>query len=153
MKSFKIISGGQTGVDRAALEWALANGMPHGGWCPKGRMAEDGVIPLQFQLRETDSQDYATRTRRNVEEADATVIFSANETMSGGTAQTAEFARELGKPLLHLVSAIKPEAAARKLRAFMKKHKVAVLNVAGPRASQEPGTGEFVKAVLALVMD
>lgn len=102
MKPFRIISGGQTGVDRAALEWALANGVPHGGWCPRGRLAEDGVIPSQFQLRETESEDYTTRTRRNVQEADATVIFSARKTMTGGTAQTAEFAKERGKPLLQL---------------------------------------------------
>ena len=149
MKPFKIVSGGQTGVDRAALEWALENGVPHGGWCPKGRLAEDGVIPLRFQLQESDSEDYAIRTRRNVQEADGTAIFSANETMSGGTAQTAEFARELGKPLLHLVSAAKPDEAAGQLRAFIKKHGIGVLNVAGPRASQEPQTGEFVKAVLS----
>ena len=151
MKPFKIVSGGQTGVDRAALEWALENGVPHGGWCPKGRLAEDGVIPLRFQLQESDSEDYAIRTRRNVQEADGTVIFSANETMSGGTAQTAEFARELGKSLLHLVSTAKPDEAARQLRAFIKKYGVGVLNVAGPRASQEPQTGEFVKAVLSKV--
>jgi len=70
------ISGGQTGVDRAALEWAVANGIPHGGWCPKGRKAEDGTIPTQFQLKETANDDYSMRTRRNVHDSGGTVIFS-----------------------------------------------------------------------------
>ena len=143
-----IISGGQTGVDRAALEWALAHGVPHGGWCPKGRLAEDGVIPPQFQLRETDREDYSTRTRQNVLDSDGTVIFSASATLTGGTAETAEFARELGKPLLHLVTSAGVEDAAMRLQAFFKEHDILVLNVAGPRASQEPQTGLFVQAVL-----
>jgi len=151
MKPFKIISGGQTGVDRAALEWAIENGVPHGGWCPKGRLAEDGITPSKFQLEEIESEDYSVRTRRNVQDADATVIFSARKTMSGGTAQTAEFAKELRKPVLHLVSSLKPEDAARRLRAFIKKHRIIVLNVAGPRASQEPDTGEFAKIVLSQI--
>ena len=73
---FKIVSGGQTGVDRAALEWATANGVTHGGWCPKGRKAEDGMIPPEFKLNETFSEDTSIRTRRNVEDSDGTVIFS-----------------------------------------------------------------------------
>ncbi|HUA65215.1 MAG TPA: putative molybdenum carrier protein [Alphaproteobacteria bacterium] len=89
MKPFKIISGGQNRVDRAALEWAIENGVPHGGWCPKGRPAEDGIIPSKFHLEETESEDYSVRTRRNVQDADATVILSARKSMSGGTPQTA----------------------------------------------------------------
>ena len=105
MKStLKIVAGGQTGVDRAALEWALANGIPHGGWCPKGRKAEDGVIPPQFQLRETGSDNYSIRTRRNVRDSGGTVIFSKSADLTGGTKETAEFAKEIGKPLLKLVS-------------------------------------------------
>src|SRR5713101_7484463 len=103
---FKIISGGQTGVDRAALEWALCKHVPHGGWCPKGRRAEDGPIPAPFNLIETASANYSVRTRRNVRDADATVIFSRHRKLTGGTGHTAEFAKELGKPLLHLIPAL-----------------------------------------------
>lgn len=148
-----IVSGGQTGVDRAALEWALAHGVPHGGWCPKGRLAEDGVIPPQFQLRETDSEDYATRTRQNVLDSDGTVIFSASETLTGGTAETAEFVLELGRPLLPLMTSAGVENAAMRLEAFLKVYGIAVLNVAGPRASQEPQTGVFVRAVLTRALN
>ncbi|MGD0744207.1 MAG: putative molybdenum carrier protein [Verrucomicrobiota bacterium] len=146
---FKIITGGQTGVDRAALEWALANGVPHGGWCPKGRKAEDGIIPIQFQLKETSSGNYSMRTRRNVRDSGGTVIFSEGLELGGGTRETADIAREIGKPLLHLVSSLEIKKAATQLDAFLKEHGIVVLNVAGPRASEEPDTGRFVQAVLS----
>ncbi len=148
-RRFKIISGGQTGVDRAALEWALANGIAHGGWCPKGRMAEDGLIPPRFQLQETASGNYSMRTRRNVRDSGGTVIFSGSLELGGGTRETAEFAKEIGKPLLHLASSLEVKEAARQLVTFLKEHGIAELNVAGPRASEEPDTGEFVQAVLS----
>jgi hypothetical protein len=143
-----IISGGQTGVDRAALDWALANGVPHGGWCPKGRKAEDGIIPARFKLKETPSETYSVRTRRNVRESEGTVIFSRNPELRGGTRETAECAKRLGKPLLHLVVA-EIEHAASRLKAFLREHEITVLNVAGPRETEEPGLSEFVRAVLA----
>jgi len=146
---FKIISGGQTGVDRAALEWALANGAPRGCWCPKDRKAEDGVIPIQFQLKETASEDYSMRTRRNVHDSGGTVIFSGCLELSGGTKETAEIASKIGKPLLHLVSSMGVEEAATQLAAFLKEYGIAVLNIAGPRASQERDTGKFVHAFLS----
>src|SRR5437762_4589686 len=102
--ALKIISGGQTGVDRAALEWALANGLPHSGWCPKGRKAEDGVIPPRFHLQETGSNNCSIRTRRNVRDSGGTIIFSKSPSLRGGTQETFEFANEIRKPLLHLVS-------------------------------------------------
>jgi hypothetical protein len=149
MKStLKIIAGGQTGVDRAALEWALANGVPHGGWCPKGRKAEDGVIPPQFQLRETGSDNYSIRTRRNVRDSGGTVIFSERAELTGGTKETAEFAKEIGKPLLKLVSSAGIQESATQLNSFLKEHGIVVLNVAGPRASEEPEVSQFVNAVL-----
>lgn len=147
--SFKIISGGQTGVDRAALEWALGHGIPHGGWCPRGRKAEDGVIPLKFQLKETGGQDYSLRTRRNVRDSGGTVIFSKSGSLGGGSKETADHARKIGKPLLRLVSSLGAGRAATQLGAFLKEHGIRVLNVAGPRASEEPGTGRFVQAVLS----
>ena len=147
--ALKIVAGGQTGVDRAALEWALATGVPHGGWCPKGRQAEDGVIPSQFQLRETGSSNYSIRTRRNVRDSGGTVIFSEGTELTGGTQETAEFAKKIGKPLLHLVSSAGIDEMATQLNAFLKEHGIVVLNFAGPRASEEPEVGQFVKAVLS----
>src|SRR5690606_31296737 len=94
-----IISGGQTGVDRAALDAALALGIEHGGWCPLGRWAEDGRIPERYRLRETNSPDYAVRTCRNVDEADATLIV-APAPLIGGTRLTYEYAVQTGKPCL-----------------------------------------------------
>jgi hypothetical protein len=147
--ALKIVAGGQTGVDRAALEWALATGVPHGGWCPKGRQAEDGVIPSQFQLRETGSSNYSIRTRRNVRDSGGTVIFSEGTELTGGTQETAEFAKKIRKPLLHLVSSAGIDEMATQLNAFLKEHGIVVLNVAGPRASEEPDVSQFVKAVLS----
>lgn len=148
-RALKIVSGGQTGVDRAALEWALANGFSHSGWCPKGRWAEDGPIPPQFRLRETGTKNLAVRTRRNVRDSGGTVIFSRCPELNGGTAETAAFARKIGKPLLHLISSMAVSEAAAVLGAFIAEHGIAVLNVAGPRESEEDGNGGFVQAVLS----
>jgi hypothetical protein len=151
-QQFKIISGGQTGVDRAALEWAMANRIPHGGWCPKGRKAEDGVIPPRFHLKETGSENYSMRTRRNVRDSGGTVIFSKELGLTAGTQETADVAKEIGKPLLHLISSLDAKEAATRLDVFINDHGIVVLNVAGPRASEEPDTGEFVQAVLSLAL-
>lgn len=136
-------------MDRAALEWALANGTPHGGWCPKGRGAEDGVIPPQFQLQETVSKNPAVRTRQNVRDSNGTVIVSKNLELSGGTADTAAFAEEFGKPLLQILSSMDAGEAAALLHSFVAQHKITVLNVAGPRESEEPGNAAFVHAMLS----
>ena len=95
----KIVSGGQTGVDRAALDWARQHHIDHGGWCPKGRLASDGVIPTDYLLHETESSGYRQRTKRNVQDSDATLILSMGE-LDGGTLQTVEFAKRLKKPYL-----------------------------------------------------
>jgi hypothetical protein len=145
----KIVSGGQTGVDRAALEWALTHSIPHGGWCPKGRKAEDGSIPKRFKLKETPSLSYAVRTLWNVRDSDGTVIFSKTRTLQGGTKQSSVFARKLRKPFLHLIRSFGINDAAKQLNDFLKEHRVGVLNVAGPRASDQPYLGRFVKAVLS----
>jgi hypothetical protein len=144
-----IVSGGQTGVDRAALEWALSHRVPHGGWCPKRRKAEDGSIPTRFKLEETPSPSYAVRTLWNVRDSDGTVIFSRTPALKGGTKQTVIFARELRKPCLHLVHSLGVNEAAKQLTEFLREHRVVVLNVAGPRASDQPYLGRFVKAVLS----
>ena len=149
----KIISGGQTGADRAGLDVAIRHGMPHGGWCPKGRQAEDGVIPPQFQLRETGSNNYSIRTRRNVRDSGGTAIFSERADLIEGTQETATFAKEIGKPLLHLLSSAGIDEAATQLKAFLKEHGIVVLNVAGPRALEEPEVSQFVNAVLSRALE
>jgi hypothetical protein len=143
-----VLSGGQTGADRAALDWAIARGVPHGGWCPAGRAAEDGTISRQYHLCETNSPDYAERTRANVAESDATVIFSIKPTLASGCALTLEFAQELGKPCLHVHADQGIVAAERQLGEFVKRNKVLTLNIAGSRISQEPSVVDFVKVVL-----
>jgi hypothetical protein len=132
----KIVSGGQTGVDRAALDVALSLGLPVGGGCPKGRRAEDGIIPDRYPLTETPEPDYETRTRRNVEDSDGTLILNLG-TLDGGTALTARHARQIGKPCLIVALEAGIEPAA--FRAWLDRNQIAVLNVAGPRESQRPG--------------
>ena len=132
-----IVSGGQTGADRAALDWAIQNGHPHTGHCPAGRRAEDGRIPAKYKLSETDSPSYSCRTHMNVEFADATLILSDNPEISGGTLLTLEHARKTEKPHL-LVTPENLSQAPLLLRQFIEHRKVQVLNVAGPRASSSP---------------
>lgn len=145
----KIVSGGQTGADRAALDWAIAHGIEHGGWCPKGRRAEDGRIDERYRLSETPSSQYRQRTAWNVRDSDATVIFSTAETLSGGSKLAVEIAARLGKPCLHLY----PGAdVVTSLRAFLTRYDVQVLNVAGPRASQAPNIVRFVQAALSAAL-
>jgi hypothetical protein len=143
----KIVAGGQTGADRAALDWALARGVAHGGWCPKGRWAEDGPIPRRYRLRQAPSAEPAQRTEWNVRDADATVIFSLRGSLTGGSLLTRQLARRYGKPCLHLSARHRGDPAA-SLRAFVRTHRVRVLNVAGPRASREAGLGRFVQETL-----
>lgn len=141
----KIVSGGQTGADRAALDWALAHGVACGGWCPQGRRAEDGPIDARYPLTETPSADYAQRTEWNVRDADATVIFSLAPSLSGGSRLTRELALRLGKPCLHLHPGVDAPAL---LVDFLRRHRVKVLNVAGPRASHEPEVYRYAQQVL-----
>jgi hypothetical protein len=145
MKPIKIVSGGQTGADRAALDW-LAHGVECGRWCPKGRKAEDGPIDPKYPLKETPSAACVQRTEWNVRDSDATVLFSIGPTLTGGSVKTVEFALVHKKPHLHLCAGDK--AAADKLKAFTEERRVKILNVAGPRASKEPGAGEFVMSTL-----
>ena len=147
----KIVSGGQTGVDRAALDAAQASGFETGGWCPKGRRAEDGVIPERYPLEETPGEDYRERTRLNVRDAGATLVLTRGRPQ-GGTLSTIEEAEALGRPCLvvDLGRAPDPDQAARWLR----RSGAGVLNVAGPRESTAPGihqtASRFLKAVLDL---
>ena len=145
----KIVSGGQTGADRAALDWAIDHGVPHGGWCPKGRLAEDGPIPARYQLQEMPSKDYLRRTEQNIIDSDGTVIFTCSAKLTGGSKRTAEFAVKHRKPWLH-VRATEPMAVTvEAVRAFVDAHRISVLNVAGSRGSKEPEVGAFVRDVLS----
>ncbi len=144
----KIVSGGQTGADRAALDWAIDNGIPHGGWCPAGRLAEDGVIDSKYNLRETSKADYLQRTEWNVRDSDATVIFSIKADLMGGSLATQKLADKHLKASLHLTSLQSPAENATQLRGFIRKHEVKVLNIAGPRASGEPELRSLVQTVL-----
>lgn len=141
----RIVAGGQTGADRAALDWALARGVPCGGWCPKGRRAEDGAIAPRYPLTETPAEDYAQRTEWNVRDSDATVIVSLAPSLTGGSRLTRELAAKHGRPCLHLHPVLD---APRLLAAFVREHRVRVLNVAGPRSSNEPGVYGYVQEVL-----
>lgn len=155
-----IISGGQTGVDRAALDFAIEYGLPHAGWCPRGRRAEDGAIDERYQLRETPSPGYAQRTTWNIRDSDATVIFTLPTELSGGTAFTLEQATYRGKPVLHLARDAEPMGTsasalrkhAERLCEFLGQHQVRRLNIAGPRAMQQPEGRSFVWSVLAAAL-
>ena len=145
----KIVSGGQTGVDRAALDWALASGGPCGGWCPLGRWAEDGPIDARYPLRETPGADPAQRTEWNIRDSDGTLIVTLTARMTGGTLLAANLPKRLSRPLLHLAEADGSAAEQEELlRRFIEQHQIRVLNVAGPRESGEPGVGEFVAGLL-----
>jgi hypothetical protein len=143
----RIVSGGQTGADRAALDWAIFRDVPHGGWCPKGRKAEDGTIPARYELRETTTANYLERTERNVRDSDGTLIFTMARELAGGSKRTADFAKKHGKPWLHLHPGASYEPA-RVLLDFINSNEITVLNVAGSRGSKEPEVGAFVKGVL-----
>lgn len=144
----RIVSGGQTGVDRAALDVAIELRLTHGGWCPRGRRAEDGPIPERYELQETDSPEYAVRTEQNVLDSDATLIV-ATRPLTGGTSLTERFARQHGKPLM----VCDPDLAdVGPIVAWLKEHNVRTLNVAGPRESTCPGIGEKTAELLRLVL-
>jgi hypothetical protein len=144
----RVVSGGQTGADRAALDVALELGISHGGWCPRGRQAEDGSINALYVLRETPTPNSAQRTAWNVRDSDGTVILSVKSELRGGAQVAADCAVELDKPCLRLSRAQHGEEAADRLRRFIKEHHIRVLNVAGPRTSEEPGVYRFVRNVL-----
>jgi hypothetical protein len=148
MPHLKVFAGGQTGADRAALDWAMRRRIPHGGWCPKGRLAEGGVIDRKYRLQETPSASYAERTEWNIRDSHGTVIFSIRQALAGGTLLAANVARRLKKPLLHLCRNTDTIDAARRLKAFVSRRKITVLNVAGPRATEEPQITRFVEQTL-----
>jgi hypothetical protein len=132
----KIISGGQTGVDRAALDVALELGIPCGGWCPKGRKAEDGRIDPRYPLQETESTSYPVRTERNVKDSDGTLILTDGP-VTGGSAATVKFAQKYEKPYLVIDLGLGGDSEI--VRKWEETNRVRILNVAGPRESKTPG--------------
>ena len=145
----KIISGGQTGVDRAALDVAIELGIPCGGWCPKGRKAEDGPIDPKYPLRETKFEEYPFRTEANVIQADGTLIITTGKP-TGGTAYTVQIAARHRKP--HLIVDLKKKIKPGMVMEWAEGRKIRVLNVAGPRESKCPGIYQkgknFLKSIL-----
>lgn len=145
-----VISGGQTGVDRAALDVALDLGIPCGGWCPAGRLAEDGAIGPQYPLLETPTPIYAERTEWNVRDSDGTLVLAMGEP-AGGTALTIALACKHGKPC-HVVD-LATGAAGGLVGEWLARHGIGRLNVAGPRASSDGEVYrlayDFLHAILA----
>jgi hypothetical protein len=150
--SFRIVSGGQTGVDRGALDAAMELGTACGGWCPEGRAAENGPIPRLYPVRTLPRAGYADRTRRNVADSDGTLVILFTNP-GDGTHLTVRHARRLGKPLLIIRACeMDEEQAAGKIREFVNQHGIRTLNVAGPRASGAPGAYAYSKKTLMNVL-
>lgn len=141
-----IVSGGQTGADRAALDVALRHHIPHGGWCPAGRGAEDGPLDSRYALTETPDAAYAQRTEWNVRDSDGTVVLTIRPYATGGSLYTLHVAGELRRPVIHLSRTTSD--AAKALQRFIAAHHIRRLNVAGSRESTEPGIYTWAGALL-----
>ncbi len=145
----KIVSGGQTGVDRAALAVAVFMEIPHGGWCPKGRRSEDGSIPQIYQLKETEQADYSVRTEKNVVDSDGTLVLHVGKP-KGGTALTIRLLNKHKRT--HLLVDLAIEHDYQSVRDWLEKERISVLNVAGPRESSQPGITMHAEQFLANVL-
>lgn len=147
----KIVSGGQTGVDRAALDTALKLGIAHGGWIPRGRRTESGILPAKYRLQETQSSSYSERTEKNVIDSDGTLIISRGP-MSGGSEYTRQMAVKHNRPWFHIdLSRTAAFHAATAIRDWIMEKGLEVLNVAGPRASEDPTIYEYTLNILESV--
>ena len=148
----KIISGGQTGVDRAALDFALQNKISCGGFCPKGRLAEDGIIPPHYPLNETETAVYEERTELNVMHSDGTLIIAPALPLIGGTLYTFQFAEQKNKPCFICITGSDMKKQKAKFLEWLAENKICTLNIAGPRESTSPGIGEKTKSVLKMLI-
>ena len=152
-----IISGGQTGADRGGLDAAIALGLDHGGYCPKGRLSEDGAVPSRYLLKETGSAQYGERTALNVIGSHATLIMhrEPHGKFTGGTAMTARLCDKHHRPMLSVRVPLEidkvPEPVVESIRGWLRRHRVLVLNVAGPRESKAPGIEQAVAELLVRV--
>jgi hypothetical protein len=149
LKVLKIVTGGQTGVDRAALDVALRHGIKCGGWCPAGRLDEFGKIPDRYPVQELQSGGFSERTLQNVKDSDGTVVIYPKE-LRGGTEQTVRFCVDLKRPykLVH-ASKLSAEDAAKLIAGFVRENKIGVLNIAGPRESEWSQAYDFVSRALS----
>jgi len=144
----KIISGGQTGADRAGLDVAIEFNIPHGGWVPKGRKTEIGRLPDKYQLREMDTASYPKRTEQNVLDSEGTLIISHGK-LNGGSALTRNLAKKHGRPWIHIdMDALSVPDAKKITYAWIHRNNISVLNVAGPRGSKNPKIYDTVTKVL-----
>jgi hypothetical protein len=152
VKALKIICGGQTGVDRAALDVALRQGIECGGWCPAGRLDEFGEIPEHYPVQELQGAGFTERTLQNVKDSDGTVVVYSGE-LRGGTEQTVRFCVDLQRPH-QLINASKTsaEAAARVMADFVGENKIGILNVAGPRQSEWPEGYNYTSRALTVFL-
>lgn len=157
-----VVSGGQTGVDQAALDAAIAAGIEIGGWCPQGRRSEDGTIPERYTLKETASRNYTVRTEWNIRDSDGTLII-AMKTLTGGTRLTWQLTKKHGKPchVVHLRESAGGELFSDQnsitdrcsaVVDWIRENRIRVLNVAGPRASSHPEIHTEAKQLLAAVL-
>jgi hypothetical protein len=152
LKLEKIISGGQTGADRAALDFAIAQNIPYGGWVPKGRKTEDGTLPEKYRLQEMPTPEYSKRTEKNVLDSDGTVIVS-HGFLTGGSALTREFAIQHQKPWIHIdLMKLSLKDASKALIVWLKENNIQVLNVAGPKAGKDPRIYEATLNLLKNVL-
>jgi hypothetical protein len=146
----KVISGGQTGVDRAALDAALELDIPIGGWLPKGRRTEEGPLDAKYPLLEMETTDYPSRTRQNIIDSDATLILALGGRLKGGTKLTRDLCQQLDKP--HAVFNLRKGPSAQAVPDWLRSTGVKVLNVAGPRQSKCPGIYDTARAFLLEVL-
>ncbi len=144
----RLVSGGQTGVDRGALDAGIEAGLPVGGWCPKGRRAEDGEIPPAYPMRETETNNYLERTEANVRDSDGTLILAQSSALTGGTAATKRFARAHAKPCLVMRVDDGSPAALKRIHEWLEANEIGTLNVAGPRESGAPGIQDKTQALM-----
>ncbi|HEX4697080.1 MAG TPA: putative molybdenum carrier protein [Candidatus Udaeobacter sp.] len=144
----KIVSGGQTGVDRAALDVALKHEIECGGWCPAGRLDEFGRIPDRYPVQELHAGGFTERTLQNVKDSDGTVVIYADE-LVGGTNQTVRFCVDLKRPhQLIDASKLSAEGAAKLIIDFVRENKIGILNIAGPRQSEWPQGYDYASRAL-----
>jgi predicted Rossmann-fold nucleotide-binding protein len=151
----KIISGGQTGADRAALDFAIEHNIPYGGWVPKGRKTEDGALPDKYNLQEMSSTEYSARTEQNILDSDGTLIVFHGH-LTGGSALTEFLTEKHHKPCLSInLNRKSLFESAEEMQQWLKDHDIKILNVAGPRASYDAriyqGTLDLLKSAFAIV--